>query len=280
MARAVANSTLQVMGGLLSIPVALHKISDPKEVKFDRAGSRSGAPIQRAETTEVVDTKSGEVTTVTVAAEDIEYGVYDGDTFKAIPKEALKEIEEATKLTEFEITTFVPLAKVPRNRAQQSYYLMPQSKAGPGGMKPMELLHAALKAEKKAGVVKICLTKRQYLGVVYAEGNGLYITIMAWAEDWTQADRANVLGQTKLDPKMLATARTLVNTLSTDDVQAALDAPVDDLRVLRAKLRDDALAGKAFKPREKKAPVAAPDGLMAALEASLAAVEKKQKVTA
>lgn len=271
MASRATNGTLQV--GLLSIPIAMRKISDPKEVKFDRAAA-GGEKITRSEVavSEVIDAETAEITTVEtpVEAADIQYGVYDeSQKFHPISSEAIKEIEEATKLTVFEITEFVPLSKVPRNRARSSYYLTPQSKAGPGGAKPMALLHRAMVKTKTAAVTKICLTKRQYLAVVYPEGAGLFITIMEWAEDWAQADAANVLEGVQLDAKMVDVAVNLVKQLTVQDATAALDAKQDDLRVLRAKLRDDALASKPYKAKKAKAAAPAPDGLLAALEESL-----------
>lgn len=276
--RAVANSTLQV--GLLSIPVALHKISDPKEVKFDRA-SDTGAALTRTEVAEVVDTKTGVVTEQKVAPTEIQYGVRDeNDKFHPISAEAIKEAEALTKLDIFEVSAFVHLKDLPRSRAKSSYYLTPQGKAGPGGAKPMGLLHAILSKSKKAGVTKICLTKRQYLAVVFAEGDGLFIQVMEWAEDWAEADRANIFAGVKVDKAMMDVGMQLVDQLTVPDAIAALDAQQDDLRVARAKLRDDALANRPFKAKAKKAEAPAPDGMMAALEASIAAAAAKPKATA
>lgn len=274
--RATALSTLQMLG--FSIPVALHKIADPKEVKFDRA-SADGDALKRVEVAveaKALVTEAKALVTEAVAiteASEVQYGVRDENgKFHPISAEAIKEIEAEAKLDTFEITEFIPISKVPRNRTKHSYYLMPQSAAGPGGASPMALLNRAMTKTKTAGVLVICLTKRQYLAVVYPDRDGLFLTLLEWAEDFKEVERAQVLGRVQLDAKMVDVAVNLVKQMTVQDVDAALNSKSDPLRVARAKLRDEALAGKAFKPKAKKAAAPAPDGLLASLEASLAAV--------
>lgn len=267
MASTITNSTLQV--GMLSIPVALRAISNPKEVSFERASS-AGNPIKRVDLDEV----TGEAITPENPAVK---GVWDGETFKPVPADSIDAIDEASKLDAFEITTFVPLASVPWERAKASYFLAPQkSKTGPEtGAKAMALLHRALVKTKKAGVLKLNLRgSLQHLAVVYAHGDGLFVTLLVWSEDWAQADEANVLEGVKVDAKMVEQAANLVNALSTDDAQGAFDSLTDDRRGERAKLVEAALAGKPIKAAKKAAKKPEPEGLEALLTASLAAVGK------
>lgn len=266
------NSTLQL--GIFSIPVALHKVIDPKEVTFERAGA-SGGSIKREETEQVVEKATGEVTAVPVEREEIQYGVTDHmGEFHAIDQSEIDAIDEATKLDVFEIEAFVPLKDVPWERGLETYYLAPQSKAGPMGATPMNIIRTALLKEKVAGVMKIGLTKRQYLAVVYAKGKALYVQKLAWSEDWTRADHANVFEGVKADPKAVALAIDLIREYKAEDTQAALDNPRDDLRVLRARLKEQALADLPFAIEPKTKRSVAPSALLDQLEASLAQAKK------
>lgn len=268
MASTVTNSTLQV--GMLSIPVALRAISDPKEVTLGRA-SAAGNPIKRVDLDSVTGEQIGEENPAVK-------GVWDGETFKPIKSEAIEAIDEASKLDTFEIASFVPLATVPWERAKASYFLAPQkAKGGPAaGAKAMALLHRALVKTKKAGVLKLCLRgSLQHLAVVYAHGDGLFVTLLVWSEDWSQADEANVLEGIKVESAMVDQAASLINALSTDDPQGAFDSLTDDRRGERAKLVEAALAGKPIKVSKKAAAKPEPEGLEALLTASLAAAQSK-----
>lgn len=279
MSRAVSNSALQI--GLFTIPIALHKLADPKEVTFDRATAEGdalkrvevAAPNPAAVTAAFSQVEESEAKVEAVERAAIVYGVRDEDgNFHKIDAEAIKEIEAATKLTTFEVDDFIPFKDVPWERGLTTYYVTPQGKAGPGGITPQAILHKALMKTKTAAVTKICLTKRQYLAVVYAKRKGLYVQTLAWSEDWAQADDANVLEGVKVEQRMVDVAVELIRAKMADDPIAALDRQIDDLRVARARLRDEALADKPFKARKKKAQKKAPDGLLAALEESLRAV--------
>jgi DNA end-binding protein Ku len=272
MASTVTNTTLQV-GATIFIPVAVKVIQEKKDVEMGR-GTLAGNKVARPD----VDSVTGEK--VSAREGTIVKGVWDGDVFKPIAPEALEAIEDATKLETIEVSEFIALAEVPWERAQASYFLAPQKAAkGPSGATAMALFQRALAKSKKAGVVKIMLKTRQQLAVVYAQGGGLYITTLAWAEDWAQADEANLLADVTVDKAQVGMAVQLIEALSADDAQGALDSKADDLRALRGALVAEALAGKTVKGKAKKAAAPVVDGLEAALEASLAAA-KGSKVPA
>lgn len=268
MASTAANSTLQV--ATLSIPVALRKIQERKDVMLVTASQSGNA---------VANVRTDSVTSEVVETAEIQKGVYDdAGVFRAISQEALDAAVEATKLDAFEIAAFIPLKDVPFERAKASYFLAPQKgKNGKASASAMALLHRAMQKEKKAGIMKICLRTRQQLAVVYPVGKGLYVTTLEWSEDWAQADEANVLENVAVAPEALAMAVDLVKTLTAPDSTALLDAQVDDLRAERQKLMDIALSGKPVPVRKAKAKAEAePDGLLAQLEASLALASAKK----
>lgn len=266
MASTVSNSTLQV--GLISVPVALKKIKATEDVLIGTA-SLAGNPVKMPK----IDGVTGEA----LASEDIQKGVWqDEDTFKPIPAEALAELEAATKIEVFEVNEFIPLTAVPWERAQSSYFLAPQKSKGAGpahGAKAMAILHRGMVKAKAAGVLKIMLRTRQYLAVLYPKGDGLYVTVLAWSEDWKQADEANVLEGVAVPAAVVDQAHDLIKAMMSLDPQGALDSQVDEVRAERAKLVEEALAGKTVKAKAKPKAKAEDNGLEALLAQSLAAAQ-------
>jgi Ku protein len=263
MGRTVQNTTLTV--GLLTVPVALRKVTQKQDVKLDRA-TAAGNRVKRIE----VDAVTGEV-----VDGEFRHGRFDGDTFHAIPESAIVAIEEETKIESFAIEHFVPLKDVPWERVQDAYYIAPQSKVG--SVKPLKLLHAALAKSKKAGAFKLTLTKRQYPAIIYASNGGLIVNTLAFAADFTQVHEADeAIANAEVKPAEVALAVQLIEANASDaDV---IDTFEDDLVALKQRLVDEALAGRTITTKAK-APVApSPSGdlLMESLKASIAETQKKR----
>lgn len=274
MASTVSNTTLQF--GMLSVPVALRKIRAAEPPSLGRATPDGKAVTQ-------VLSAAGDSAPVERA--ELLRGVWDGDDFKPIPAEDLEALEEATKLEALEITEFIPLSDVPFERATNCYFLIPQkAKGGPSGAKAMALLLHAMRATKAkpnaparpavAGVMKLCLRSKQQLAVVYPKGDGLYVSTLAWSEDWTQAHEADVLGDVEVDKAHAAMAEKLVTAMMAPDAEAALDSKVDDKRVGMQALIDAALAGNPMPKMKGQRVVEATDSLEQMLQESLALAAK------
>jgi DNA end-binding protein Ku len=277
MASTVRNSTLSI-GGTFHVPVALRKITTKGEVNFHRGAKEGGAAVKRLE----VDADTGK----TLEAADIAKGFRDEDgTFYPIPDEAIANIEAATKLDSFDVEFFVPLADISRARVLDSYYLMPAKGSSPTALR---LLLDALKpipkgAEKRgamAGVFRLMPRTLQHLAVVYPEGDGLIVNTLAWEADFRQIDEAmGSLAGLDSDKRHLEAARALVATY-TEPVDA-IDSLTDEVRERRAELIAKAAAGKPIdKAPVSAAPKKAADNLMAALEASLVAANKRKRTAA
>lgn len=273
MASTSINTTLQVSA--ITIPVGMRKIKQSQDVKIERATLDGNKAVQRLFDAQVAEDDANITAENVLTDEDFQYGVFESEgVFKPISADAIKEIEEATKLDTFAVEEFIPVSAIPWERATDTYFLAPQrGKGGAASAKAMALLNRAMRKAKKAGVMKICLTKRQYLAVVYAKGDALFVTLLAWAEDWAQADEANVLAGVAVDAAQVDMAVTLIEALATDDAQTALDSKVDDLRVEKAALVEAAKAGKPVKAKAKKVASEDPSGLEALLAASLAATQ-------
>lgn len=280
MARSVRSATL--MCGVVAIPVSLRKAAEANgEVRFE-AASQSGNALKQM----YVDAVTGEDCTardgwrkgVFASKPDKDDRASWGD-FHEVPVEAIKEIEEATKIEDFEIEGFIDLDEVPFERAVGCYYVAPQRGSGKAAGKSLRLLAKALAETETAGVLKLVVRTRQYPAVIYEKDGALFVNTMVWGEDFANAKEAHEVLATADEPdaKMTAMAVQLVEAMRVD--VETLDALRDDVRPLQQELLDAALAGKSVKAPTKKEKAPA-DGLEAALEASLAQMKPAAKKTA
>lgn len=263
MGRTIQNTTLTV--GLLSVPVALRKITSKTDVKIDRA-SKAGNKIERKE----FDSVTGELIG---GADDVQHGKWDGDEFRPIPQDALDAIEAETKIEEFVVEHFIPLKDLPVERITDAYYLAPQRDVGSG--KPLKLLYEALKRSKRAGVFKLTLTKRQYLAAIYAHNGGLVVNLLAFSSDFKQSHEADAaIAKAEVKPAEVALAVELIEANAADaDV---IDTFEDDLVTLRQQLVDEALAGRKIPAKKKEPSRPKGDALMDSLRESVEAAQRKK----
>jgi DNA end-binding protein Ku len=259
---AVTNTTLEV--GLLAIPVGLHKADSANGISLSSA-SPAGHKVKQT----YVDTETGEV----IDRGDLQKGVWEGDTFHAVDAEAVAEIDQAGKLDSFKLEGFLPLTEVPFERATGFYFIGPQ-RGGVTPPKPLALLRDALKETASAGFFKLTLRTRQQPAVIYEKDGGLIVNTLAWGED-VKADPAEMITDEASDAAQLKLAVQLVKGLA--GTRKDLDGLTDDTRPLKARLLEDALAGKQVKAPAKKAAAKKAD---TDLEALLKASVKAGKVPA
>lgn len=260
---------------LFSFPVQVCKATDDGgEIRFDGAAP-SGAEYK----TQYVDESTGEV---------FEYGdrirgIRVGDEFKAIDEDAIKAIDDATKLT-----TMFALGRVDLDEALAKYgsritsvhFL--QSPAKGGSPKAYRLTYEALREQKsgkkvtqkaQAIVTKRTARSRQKLGLIYAdEANGcLALLEVQFAAKMREPDAQVLAPQTaEVSDEQVEMARTAINALPDGDLP--LDNEVDEAVALRQDLIERAIAGEAIEaPAKTVAEATADDDLTAVLEASIAA---------
>jgi len=282
----VLNTTLEF--GILSIPVSVKSISEPKEVNFVR-GTADGDKVKRQEVSAKVSDAlaAGAEAVKALDADEVQRGVMVDDVFVPIPKEEIEKIEAMTKLDSMRIETFIPYEDVPFERTKGGYYLTPQKgqskrtmKLLLDAMRPVYGPRGKVIRTARAAVCKLMPRSRQSLCVVYPKDDGLYVSVLHWAEDFSGAEAASrslegiVSGEAEL-----SVARELIDAL-TGPVEI-MDSMVDDMRALKLELMERAAAGEMPKVESPKveSPKAveqkvASDNLMAALEQSLAAAKK------
>lgn len=268
---AVTVSTDEITGEvkpLFAFPIQICKATDEREVKFDIAAP-SGAPRKQA----WLDSGTGEL----VDDSQCLRGVRFGDDFKAIDPEAIKEIDNATKITTMVAQGVVDLADVPFDRATGIYFV--QSPAKGGAPKSYRLLFEALRADKKAKrpakaiVTKRTARTRQKLGAIYADENlgCLMLVELRFATSLRAPDEQVLSPQlAQVEEVQIDMARKVVDERLGDGL-AALGSAVDEAVELRAKLIESALAGEAIIAPTPLAETVATDNLEAQLMASLGA---------
>lgn len=171
--------------------------------------------------------------------------------------------EEVNLKETIRIQRFVPLSKVPFNRATASYYLGADAKRG--GLEELALIHKALAKKKVAGVAKFVVRGRQKEFVIYADGNTLNAVALTFASEWNQPNDDVVL-HTKIsvDKNLVDLATKLIDA-DLDKDGAILDDLTDTLIERKVALLN---AGEPIEVKEAAAPSAG-ESLADALAASL-----------
>lgn len=212
---------------------------------------------------QLVEEGTGEI----VPPDNVRRGVRLADGSFIDCTEQLAAITDATKLDRMTVVGFVDATRVHRARVVKSDYLGAADEKAP---KPMRLIYEALKAERRAAVVKLTRTSRQSLGVIVAYGDTLMLHQLAWAEDFRQPPpKALAIQKASVSEQEVARARELVHAMGAS--VTALDELRDDALALREVLHGKALAGEVAEVVTPPEVVESQD-VMASLEASLAGV--------
>jgi DNA end-binding protein Ku len=246
--------------GLVNVPVKLYSATSPKSVRFHQLSSKTGARIRQKR----VDPSTDEE----VAYEDIVKGYeITPDRYVMIDPDELDALDpKATKTVDIE--EFVNLDEIDPIFYDHSYYLAPTA----GGAKAYRLLLDAMRESGKVGIGKVVLRTKQQLAALRPTGEVLTLTTMLWGDEVLPADRLDELEsveEAEASDRELKMAEQLIESLSAEWNPGQFH---DEYREQVISLIERKAAGEeiAVQPQAEE-PAAAPD-LMAALEASLAAV--------
>ena len=258
MARAIWSGAISF--GLVNVPVKLFSATSPKGVRFHQLSGKTGARIKQKR----VDSSTGDE----VAYEDIVKGYeLSPDHYVVIEPGELEALDpKATR--SIDIEDFVDLSEIDPIYFENSYYLAPSA----GGSKAYRLLLDAMRDSGKVGVGKFVLRSKESLCALRPTGDVLTLSTMLFGDEVVDPGRVDELGSIEDTPasdRELAMAKQLIDTLSTDFDPAKYK---DEYREQVLALIERKASGEeiAVQPQAEE-PAAAPD-LMAALEASLAAV--------
>jgi DNA end-binding protein Ku len=246
--------------GLVNVPVKLYSATSPKTVRFHQLSSKTGARIRQKR----VDPSTGDE----VPFEEIVKGYeISPEKYVLINPEELDALDpKATKTIDIE--DFVDLPDIDPIYFDHSYYLAPSA----GGVKPYKLLLDAMRESGKVGIGRVVLRSKQQLCALRPTGDVLTLSTMLFGDEVLSPDRLDELdsvNESEASKRELQMAQQLIDSLSNDFDPAKYRDEYRD-RVLALIERKAAGEEIAVEP-EAEEPEAAPD-LMAALEASLAAV--------
>jgi DNA end-binding protein Ku len=259
MARAIWSGAISF--GLVNVPVKLYSATQPKTVRFHQLSGKTGARIRQKR----VDPSTDEE----VPYEEIVKGYeITPDRYVVIQPEELEALDPKATRT-IDIEEFVDLEEIDPIYYDHSYYLAP----GSGGAKAYRLLLDAMRESGKVGIGRVVIRSKQQLCALRPTGEALTLTTMLWGDEVLSPDRLDELesvGEAEASDRELRMAEQLIDSLS---AEFEPDKFQDEYRERVLDLIERKAAGEeiAVQP-EAEEPVAAPD-LMAALEASLAAVQ-------
>jgi len=258
MARAIWSGAISF--GLVNVPVKLFSATSPKSVRFHQLSSKTGARIRQKR----VDPTTGEE----VPFEDIVKGYeITPEQYVLISTEELEALDPKATRT-IDIEEFVDLAEIDPIYYDHSYYLAPAA----GGAKAYRLLVDAMRESEKVAIGRLVMRTKQQLCALRPSGGVLTLSTMLFGDEVLAPDRLDELDgveEAEATKRELTMAQQLIESLSADFEPTKYH---DEYRERVLDLIERKAAGEeiAIQP-EAEEPAAAPD-LMAALEASLAAV--------
>lgn len=261
MARAIWSGAISF--GLVNVPVKLYAATSPKTVRFHQLSAKTGARVKQKR----VDASTGDE----VPYEDIVKGYeITPDRYVVITPEELDALDvKATKTIDVE--DFVDLADIDPIYFDHAYYVAPAT----GGAKAYRLLLDAMRESGKVALARIVLRSKQQLAALRPAGDVLVLSTMLFGDEVLPPDRLDELesvADTEASDRELSMARQLIDSLSNDFEPSKYR---DDYRDRVLSLIERKAGGEeiAVQPAAEE-PEPAPD-LMAALEASLAAVQEQ-----
>jgi len=258
MARAIWSGAISF--GLVNVPVKLYSATSPKSVRFHQLSSKTGARIRQKRVDPTTDEE--------VPYEDIVKGYeITPDRYVLISTEELEALDPKATRT-IDIEEFVDLADIDPIYYDHSYYLAPAA----GGAKAYRLLVDAMRESGKVGIGRVVLRSKQQLCALRPTGEALTLSTMLFGDEVLSPDRLDELesvNEAEASERELTMAQQLIDSLSSDFEPEKYH---DEYRERVLNLIERKAAGEeiAIQPQAEE-PAAAPD-LMAALEASLAAV--------
>jgi DNA end-binding protein Ku len=263
MARAIWSGAISF--GLVNVPVKLYSATSPKTVRFHQISGKTGARIRQKRVDPTTDEE--------VAFEDIVKGYeITPDHYVLITSEELDALDPKATRT-IDIEEFVDLADIDPIYYDHSYYLAPAA----GGAKAYRLLVDAMRESGKVGIGRVVLRSKQQLCALRPTGEALTLSTMLFGDEVLSPDRLDELdsvSEAEASERELTMAQQLIDSLSSDFEP---DKYHDEYRERVLNLIERKAAGEeiAIEPQAEE-PAAAPD-LMAALEASLAAVGEESE---
>ena len=246
--------------GLVNVPVKLYSATSSKDVRFHQLDGKSKSRIRQKR----VSVATGEE----VPFEDL-VKAYEiaPDNYVTITPEELDALDpKATKTIDIE--DFVDLDQIDPVYYERPYYLVPDK----GGQKAYALLRNAMRETNKVGIARVVLRTKQYLAAIRPKDDALVMETMLFADEVNPLDELDLPGPdvdvTEREEKM---ARSLIDSLTTEFEPEKYR---DEYRERVLELIEQKASGQEIVVEEAAEEAPRVVDLMAALEASLAAVKE------
>jgi DNA end-binding protein Ku len=249
--------------GLVNVPVKLFSAVSPKTVRFNQLNADTGNRISMRR----VDPETGEE----VAYDQLVKGYeLSRDRYVVIKPEELDAIAPEKTRT-IDIEDFVDLEDIDPVYYDHPYWLVPDK----GAAKAYALLLEAMRDSGKVAIARVVLRNKEQLVAVRPSGDALMMETMVFHDEVVPSDDIEDLpapSELEVSDRELKMARQLVDSLSSEfDPSRYRDEYRDKvLDLIERKAAGEEIALQPEAPQPAKVP-----DLMAALEASLAAVKDK-----
>jgi DNA end-binding protein Ku len=252
--------------GLVNVPVKLYSAVSRKTVRFHQLNAKTGHRIAQKR----VDSATNDE----VAYEDIVKGYeLTKEHYVVITPDELEALDPEKSRT-IDIEDFVDLAEIDPIYYDHPYYLIPDK----GAAKAYGLLLHAMEESDKVAVARVVLrSKEQLVAIRPAPGGVLMMETMIFADEVVAPDEIEELPAAKdlkVSDREVKMAQQLIDSLSSDFEPGKYRDEYREkvLELIERKAAGEEIAVQPEAPEPKKVP-----DLMAALEASLAAVKGDSK---
>lgn len=246
--------------GLVNVPIKLYSATSPKTVRFHQLHDKDGVRIQQRR----VCPADGEEVPYEHVVKGFEVAP---DRYVIVKQEELDALDPKHTKT-IDIEAFVELSEIDPVYYDSAYHVAPAT----GGAKAYALLLSAMERAGKVAIGRFVLRTRQQICALRPAGGVLVLSTMLFGDEVNAPERLDELeglDEVEANAREVAMAGQLIASLTTPFDPSAYR---DEYRERVLDLIERKAAGEeiAVQPAAA-APAAVPD-LMAALEASVAAV--------
>src|SRR6478609_7338282 len=253
--------------GLVNVPIKLYSAVSKKTVRFHQLNGETGNRIAQKRT----DSVTGEE----VAYENLVKGYeLTRDQYVIIEPDELDALDPEKSRT-IDIEDFVDLAEIDPVYYDHPYYLVPDK----GAAKAYGLLLSAMQESGRVAIARVVLRSKEQLVAIRPaqDGTVLMMETMIFADEVvprTDLDGLPDAEELTVSDREVQMAQQLIESLVTDFEPSRYKDEYREkvLQLIEAKAEGAEIVQQAEAPT----PTAVPD-LMAALEASLAAVDKPKR---
>ena len=246
--------------GLVNVPVKLYSAVSPKDVRFHQLEASTKARIRQKR----VSAATGEEVPYDQIIKGYELGP---DTYVPVTPEELEALDPKAT-SSIDIEDFVDLDQIDPIYYERPYYLVPDK----GGTKAYALLREAMRETNKVGIARMVLRTKQYLSAIRPKGYALVLETMLFADEVVPDDELDLpRDDVEVSEREQKMARQLIDSLCSDFEPEKYH---DEYRERVLELIEQKASGQEVVVEEPTEEPTRVVDLMAALEASLAAVKK------